>query len=145
MVRHLRHFLYALGPVFIIASHLGCLLLLWTGLSLGAALWALCLYLVRMLATTAIYHRLITHASYRAPRPFAWAGAVVAASAGQMGPSWWKAHHQLHHRHVDTVADPHTPCCPRQAGEVFGTPRSAGCSALASSPAPCLLMWKLIL
>ena len=107
-----RRFLYALGPVLIIASHLGCLLLLVTGLSAGAALWALALYVVRMLATTAIYHRLITHASYRAPRPVAWLGSLVAASAGQMGPSWWKAHHQVHHRHVDTAADPHTPLAP---------------------------------
>jgi stearoyl-CoA desaturase (delta-9 desaturase) len=111
-VLRLRHVLYALGPVLIIASHLGALLLLWTGLSLGAALWALALYLVRMLAITAIYHRLITHTSYRAPRPVAWIGAVVAASAGQMGPSWWKSHHRMHHRHVDTAADPHTPMAP---------------------------------
>ena len=108
----LRRFLYSLGPVLTIAAHLGCLLLFWTGLSLGAALWALVLYLVRMLATTAIYHRLITHSSYKAPRPVAWIGAFVGASAGQMGPSWWKAHHQTHHRHVDTCADPHTPLAP---------------------------------
>jgi stearoyl-CoA desaturase (delta-9 desaturase) len=42
----------------------------------------------------------------------AWIGAAVAASAGQMGPSWWKAHHLAHHRHVDTAADPHTPLAP---------------------------------
>ena len=108
----LRRFLYSLGPVLTIAAHLGCLLLFWTGLSLGAALWALGLYLVRMLATTAIYHSLITHSSYKAARPVAWIGAFVGASAGQMGPSWWKAHHQAHHRHVDTCADPHTPLAP---------------------------------
>ena len=112
MVPPLRRALYALGPVLILASHLGCLLLFRTGLSLGAALLVVGLYLVRMLATTAIYHRLITHASYRAPRPVVWIGAFVAASAGQMGPSWWKAHHLLHHRHVDTAADPHTPLAP---------------------------------
>ena len=112
LVPRLRRVLYSFGPVLIIASHLGCLLLFWTGLGIGAALWALALYLVRMLATTAIYHRLITHTSYRAPRPVAWIGAAVAASAGQMGPSWWKAHHLAHHRHVDTAADPHTPLAP---------------------------------
>ncbi|MCP9805320.1 acyl-CoA desaturase [Cyanobium sp. T1B-Tous] len=112
LVPRLRRVLYSFGPVLIVASHLGCLLLFWTGLGIGAALWALALYLVRMLATTAIYHRLITHTSYRAPRPVAWIGAAVAASAGQMGPSWWKAHHLAHHRHVDTAADPHTPLAP---------------------------------
>ncbi|WP_255003889.1 acyl-CoA desaturase [Cyanobium sp. HWJ4-Hawea] len=107
--------LYALGPVFIILSHLGCLILLFTGLDLAAALWALGLYAIRMLAITAIYHRLITHGSYQAPKAVAWLGALVAASAGQMGPSWWKGHHQQHHLHVDTAADPHSPLLP-QAG-----------------------------
>ena len=112
---HIRFLLYALGPVFILVSHLGCLLLLGTGLSLAAAGWALALYLIRMLATTAIYHRLITHGSYRAPRLVHWIGSLVGASAGQMGPSWWKAHHLAHHRHVDTDLDPHSPLKP-QAG-----------------------------
>ena len=99
--------------MFILLAHLGCGILLFTGLGLAAALWALALYLVRMLATTAIYHRLIAHGSYQAPRPVWWLGSLVAASAGQMGPSWWTAHHRLHHRHVDTAADPHTPLKPR--------------------------------
>jgi len=107
-----RRVLYAFGPALIILSHLGCLILLFTGLGAAAMLWALGLYGVRMLATTAIYHRLITHGSYKAPRPVAWLGSIVAASAGQMGPSWWKAHHQQHHRHVDTATDPHTPLAP---------------------------------
>ena len=98
--------------MFILLAHLGCGILLFTGLGLAAALWALALYLVRMLATTAIYHRLIAHGSYQAPRPVWWLGSLVAASAGQMGPSWWTAHHRLHHRHVDTAADPHTPLKP---------------------------------
>ncbi len=98
--------------MLIILSHLGCLLLLRTGLPLAAALWALALYLARMLATTAIYHRLITHGSYQAPRLVWWLGALVGASAGQMGPSWWKAHHLQHHRHVETPRDPHTPLSP---------------------------------
>ncbi|MCT0226088.1 acyl-CoA desaturase [Synechococcus sp. CS-1328] len=107
-----RRLAYGCGPVLIILNHLGCLLLLSTGLELGAALWAVGLYLARMLATTAIYHRLITHGSYRAPRPIWWLGSLVAASSGQMGPSWWKAHHQQHHRHVDTPGDPHSPLQP---------------------------------
>jgi stearoyl-CoA desaturase (Delta-9 desaturase) len=89
--------------------HLGCGLLLLGGLDLMAGLWALALYLVRMLGTTAIYHRLVTHRSYEAPRLVWWLGCLITASAGQMGPSWWKAHHQAHHRHVDTPGDVHSP------------------------------------
>lgn len=101
-----------MGPVFIGLSHLGCGLLLVTGLGPGAALWAAGLYGLRMLAITAILHRLIAHRSYQAPRPVIWLGALVATSAGQMGPSWWVAHHRQHHQHVDTTADPHTPLQP---------------------------------
>jgi len=107
-------FLYSLGPVFIICSHLGCTLVLVTGLGLGALLWAVGLYLIRMLAITAVVHRLIAHRSYQAARPVWWIGSLLAASAGQMGPSWWKAHHQQHHCHVDGQGDPHTPLLSRQ-------------------------------
>lgn len=98
-----------MGPPLIVLAHLGCLLVVLEGLGPAAALWALALYLLRMLATTAIYHRLIAHGSYQAPRLVWWVGSLVAASSGQMGPSWWKAHHLAHHRHADTHADPHTP------------------------------------
>jgi stearoyl-CoA desaturase (Delta-9 desaturase) len=116
---HLRRVLHGLGPVLIGLSHLGCGLLLVTGLTWGAALWALALYGVRMLATTAIYHRLIAHRSYQAPRLVWWIGSVVAASAGQMGPSWWTAHHLQHHRHVDTHHDPHSPLQPGSSWRGF--------------------------
>lgn len=103
---------YCLGPVFIVLSHVGCLLLLATGLSAGAMAWALGLYLIRMLATTAIYHRLLTHRSYETSPTLLRLGCVVGASAGQMGPSWWKAHHLAHHRSPDAAADVHSPFQP---------------------------------
>lgn len=100
-------------------AHLGCVLLLLFGLGWAALLWAVLLYLVRMLAITAIYHRLIAHRSYQAPRLVWWLGSLLAASAGQMGPSWWTAHHQQHHRHVDTASDPHTPLHSRSGWRGF--------------------------
>lgn len=100
---------YALGPLQILVSHAGSLLLLGTGLSLGALGWLVAWYLLRMLAITAIYHRLLTHRSYRSPRPLLWLGCLVGAAAGQMGPSWWKAHHLTHHRNADLIGDPHSP------------------------------------
>jgi len=103
---------YWLGPVFILLSHAGCLLLLVTGFSLGAMAWALGWYLIRMLATTAIYHRLLTHRAYETSPALLRLGCVVGASAGQMGPSWWKAHHLAHHRSPDAAADVHSPFQP---------------------------------
>lgn len=103
---------YVIGPLLIITSHIGSLLVFKTGLSLGSVSWIVFLYLIRMLATTGIYHRLLTHRSYQAPAPVLWVGSVIAAAAGQMGPSWWKAHHLNHHQHADQALDPHSPYTP---------------------------------
>jgi len=101
--------LYVIGPILIITSHVGSLLVLVTGLSLGSVLWIIGLYFLRMLATTGIYHRLLTHKSYTTPPWFLWLGCIVGASAGQMGPSWWKAHHLNHHKYSDQPLDTHSP------------------------------------
>lgn len=103
---------YLIGPTFIIISHLGSLLLLLTGLSWGAMIWIVLLYVTRMLSITGIYHRLLTHKSYHAPKPVLWIGCLIAASAGQMGPNWWKAHHLTHHKYVEQARDPHSPFTP---------------------------------
>lgn len=100
---------YIIGPILIIFSHFGSLLVFKTGLSWGAIVWIVFLYLIRMLGTTGIYHRLLTHRSYQAPALFLWLGCIVTASAGQMGPSWWKAHHMNHHKHSDKELDAHSP------------------------------------
>lgn len=105
---------YLLGPTLIIVCHFGSLLVLVTGLSLGAFVWMALLYIIRMLATTSIYHRLLTHKSYRVPVWFLWIGSIVGSAAGQMGPSWWKAHHMTHHLYADQSSDPHSPLTPAQ-------------------------------
>ncbi|NBD32345.1 MAG: acyl-CoA desaturase, partial [Cyanobacteria bacterium] len=74
-------FSYVLGPILIIVNHIGALLVFSTGLSWGALLWIVLLYLIRMLATTSIYHRLLTHKSYHAPVPILWFGSMIAAAA----------------------------------------------------------------
>lgn len=100
---------YAIGPVLIIASHACSLLLISTGINLAGLAWVVGWYLLRMLAITAVYHRLLVHRSYRAPRFLLRIGCLLAAAAGQMGPSWWKAHHLKHHRQADQIGDPHSP------------------------------------
>ena len=99
---------YWIGPVLIITCHIGSLLVFSTGLSLGAWLWIAFLYWIRMLAITGIYHRLLTHKAFTSPAPVKWIGCFIASSAGQMGPNWWKAHHEEHHRHTDKPQDPHS-------------------------------------
>lgn len=111
--------LYVIGPTLIIFCHIGSLLVLFTGLSLGALLWIVGLYLLRMLGTTAIYHRLLTHRSYQTPQFFLWLGCLVTCSAGQMGPSWWKAHHLNHHQNSDSPQDTHSPHNPPEGWQGF--------------------------
>ncbi len=105
---------YIVAPSLIVISHVGSLLVLIAGLSWASILWVAILYISRAMATTGIYHRLITHKSYQAPTWVKWAGSVVAASAGQFGPSCWKAHHVAHHQNTDKVLDPHSPYAPAQ-------------------------------
>lgn len=98
---------YSLGPIFIISCHVGCVLALFTGLSASAWLWVVFLYWIRMLAITGIYHRLLTHKAYSTPALVKWIGCFIASASGQMGPSWWKGHHNDHHLHSDQPQDPH--------------------------------------
>ncbi|NMF85155.1 acyl-CoA desaturase [Nodosilinea sp. P-1105] len=105
---------YRISQVLPIIYHIGSSIVLVTGLSLGSTLWIFLLYLSRVMATTSIYHRLLTHKSYQAPKLVLYLGCIVAASAGQMGPSWWKAHHLNHHYYTEQELDSHSPHTPFQ-------------------------------
>ncbi|WP_020406049.1 acyl-CoA desaturase [Hahella ganghwensis] len=92
-----------------VAIHLLCLATLWVGWSATALVTALILYLVRMFAITAFYHRYFSHKSFKTSRPLQFAFAILGASATQRGPLWWASHHRFHHRTSDTEEDPHSP------------------------------------
>jgi stearoyl-CoA desaturase (delta-9 desaturase) len=89
--------------------HIACLAALWVGVSWTAATVCVLLFAVRMFAITAVYHRLLAHRSYEAPRWLAFLGALTANSSGQRGPLWWAAHHRIHHRTSDSEGDLHSP------------------------------------
>lgn len=91
------------------AMHLGCLGVLWVGVS-AVALWtALGLYAIRMFALTGFYHRYFSHRTFRTSRAVQFVFAVIGAACVQRGPLWWAAHHRNHHRHADTALDLHSP------------------------------------
>ncbi len=89
--------------------HLACLGILWTGAA--ATDWMLfgILYLLRMWAVTAGYHRYFSHRSFKTSRLFQFLLAFLAQSSGQGGVLWWSATHRRHHRHSDTIEDVHSP------------------------------------
>jgi stearoyl-CoA desaturase (delta-9 desaturase) len=69
----------------------------------------LALYLAAALGVTMGYHRLLTHRSFRTPRPVEYILTVLGALANQGGPLQWVAIHRVHHQHSDAEGDPHSP------------------------------------
>ena len=92
-----------------ILVHLMCFAVIWTGISCTAALVCLFLYVIRMFAITAFYHRYFSHRSYKTTRTMQFVMAIMGSAAVQKGALWWAAHHRHHHRHSDTENDIHSP------------------------------------
>jgi stearoyl-CoA desaturase (delta-9 desaturase) len=92
-----------------IAMHLACFGVIWVGVSPVALIAAGALYVLRMFAITAFYHRYFSHKAFRTSRAVQFVFAVIGASCVQRGPLWWAAHHRNHHRHADTPSDLHSP------------------------------------
>lgn len=92
-----------------LAMHLACLFVIRTGVSVVAVAVCLGLYVVRMFAITAGFHRLFSHRTYRTGRVFQFLLAFTGTASYQKGPLWWSAHHRNHHLHADTEKDLHSP------------------------------------
>lgn len=92
-----------------LALHAACAAVVWVGWSWTALAVALALYLVRMFAITAFYHRYFSHRAFKTSRAAQFVFAVLGNSSVQRGPLWWAAHHREHHRNSDTEHDPHSP------------------------------------
>jgi stearoyl-CoA desaturase (delta-9 desaturase) len=89
--------------------HVVCLAAIWTGVTAGAVVTCIALYLVRMFGVTAGYHRYFSHRSFKTSRAFQFLLAFLAQSSAQRGILWWAAKHRHHHRHSDTELDVHSP------------------------------------
>jgi stearoyl-CoA desaturase (delta-9 desaturase) len=92
-----------------ILVHLACFGAIWTGVPLQAVLVAVALYVVRMWAITAGYHRYFSHRSYKTSRLFQFFLAFLGQTSAQRGVIWWSAVHRHHHLHSDTPEDVHSP------------------------------------
>jgi stearoyl-CoA desaturase (delta-9 desaturase) len=79
------------------------------GWSWFAVAAAVALYLVRMFAITAFYHRYFSHKAFRTSRFMQFLFAVLGNSSMQRGPLWWAATHRHHHSHSDEEEDKHSP------------------------------------
>jgi stearoyl-CoA desaturase (delta-9 desaturase) len=92
-----------------VLTHVACLGALWTGVPASAVAVAFILYVVRMWAITAGYHRYFSHRSYKTSRVMQFLIAFLGQSSAQRGVIWWAAVHRHHHLHSDTEHDVHSP------------------------------------
>ena len=89
--------------------HVAALGVFWTGITATAVILCVTLYLVRMWALTAGFHRYFSHRSYKTSRWFQFFLAFLGQTSAQKGVLWWAATHRHHHRHSDTPEDVHSP------------------------------------
>jgi len=92
-----------------VAMHLACMGTILTGWSFTAVSAAAVLYVTRIFAITAFYHRYFSHRAFRTYRGVQLAFAILGNSSSQRGPLWWAAHHRHHHRRSDRSDDVHSP------------------------------------
>lgn len=92
-----------------ILMHVACAGVLWVGWSPTAVTVCVALYVARMFAITAFYHRYFSHRAFRTSRALQCLFAIIGAAAVQRGPLWWAGHHRHHHAHADGQGDVHSP------------------------------------
>jgi len=92
-----------------ILMHLGCLGIFFFGFSWSAVALAVALYLIRMFAITAFYHRYFSHRAFKTSRALQFLFALIGSCSIQRSPIWWAAHHRHHHAHSDAPDDTHSP------------------------------------
>ena len=78
----------------------------WSPVAVAVAVF---LYVIRMFGITGVYHRYLSHRTYKTSRWFQFVLAFLGNSAAQRGPIWWAAHHRHHHRFSDEIQDIHSP------------------------------------
>jgi stearoyl-CoA desaturase (delta-9 desaturase) len=89
--------------------HLGCIAAIWTGVTWSALAICAALYVLRMFAVVAGYHRYFSHRAFATSRTFQFVLAVAAQTSAQKSVLWWAAKHRHHHLHSDTAQDVHSP------------------------------------
>ncbi len=92
------------------AMHLGCLaapfFFSWSAVGVSLFLW----WLAGGLGICLCYHRLLTHRSFKTPKPVEYFLTILGTLCWQGGPIRWVGGHRIHHKHSDHDEDPHTPC-----------------------------------
>lgn len=75
----------------------------WSALALAVVLH----WITGGLGITLGFHRLITHRSFKTPKWLEYVFATLGSLTAEGSPAEWVAIHRIHHKHSDTVEDPH--------------------------------------
>jgi stearoyl-CoA desaturase (Delta-9 desaturase) len=102
-------FRFTLRSIPFIGVHLAALAVFFVPFSWSLVGLCLALYLVKMFAITAGFHRYLSHRSFKTSRAFQLVLIVLGMLSLQKGPLWWAAHHRQHHRRSDREGDVHSP------------------------------------
>jgi stearoyl-CoA desaturase (delta-9 desaturase) len=113
-----------LGLFLAIVAPLGITFYAAFALTLGKVAWfypvaAVLAASVINLGTTAGYHRMLTHQSFKAHPIVQYVLLILGAVAGMGSPVKWAHDHLHHHSHSDTEHDLHSPHTPRFQGKRF--------------------------
>ncbi len=95
--------------VLILAAHVSLALVLATGSLAQIGVTAGVFIFECMFVSTAIYHRLLSHRSWEAPRWVEVLGTVMGMFTFTGTPITRTLSHRYHHRYADTERDPHSP------------------------------------
>ena len=95
--------------LWIVFVHAGALLapfcFTWSGLGICVLLH----WMTGGLGICLCYHRLLTHRSFRVPKPIEYVLTVLGCMATQGGAMDWVGAHRIHHKFSDEPGDPHSP------------------------------------
>lgn len=94
---------------WLIFTHLGCLLapfyFTWQAFWVFAALY----FLTGGLGICVGFHRLLTHRSFKTPKPVEYFLTILGCLTAQRSPIFWVSTHRRHHAASDEDNDPHSP------------------------------------
>ena len=91
-------------------AFIAAIVLLWNSAVSATDLGILAvLYVLTGFGVTVGFHRLLTHRSFRVPKPLEYGFAVLGSMAVQGPVMSWVADHRKHHAHADEEGDPHSP------------------------------------
>jgi len=99
----------ATATILYLLMHMGCLGIVWTGVTSEALAIFVGAFLLRSIGVSVVYHRYFAHRTYRTSRTVQFLMGLYGSLTVMGGPLWWAQTHREHHQRADTPDDLHSP------------------------------------